>query len=66
MPVRRLHVPYLEGARQYWAEAEAGGFFKDFNEDSTFSQATLLAIIEPYANGGGTQAEASNATSDST
>jgi hypothetical protein len=66
MLVRRLHVPYLEEARQDWAEAEADGFFKDVNEASTFSQATLLAIIERYANGGSTPADDGNTTRGST
>lgn len=66
MLVRRLHVPHLEEARQYWADAEADGFFKEINEESTFSQATLLAIIERYANGGSTRADVGNASSGPT
>lgn len=49
MLVRRLHVPYFEEARQYWAHAEADGLLKDIAEASVFSQATLAVIIGRYA-----------------
>lgn len=66
MLVRRLHIPHLEEARQYWAEAVADGFFTEISEDAIFSQATLLALIERYAGGGSTRADDGKATSAST
>lgn len=45
---RRLHVPYYEEARQYWARAEADGFFGDRNEVSIYLPSTLKELIEQY------------------
>jgi hypothetical protein len=46
--LRRLHIPSYEEARQYWDEAEAGGFFGGANEYWPFLQSTLLDIIDRY------------------
>ncbi|MGZ3639067.1 MAG: hypothetical protein ACXVCX_14655 [Ktedonobacterales bacterium] len=49
--VRRLHIPHYEGARQYWADAEADGFFNCPARHAPYSQATLLDILNRYGHG---------------
>lgn len=49
--VRRLHVPHYEEARQYWADAEADGFFAGPAKHAPYSQATLLGILSRYGHG---------------
>jgi hypothetical protein len=50
--VRRLHVPHYEEARQYWADAEADGFFSGPAKHAPYSQVTLLSILSQYGHGG--------------
>lgn len=49
--VRRLHIPHYEEARQYWADAEADGFFAGPARHAPYSQATLLDILSRYGHG---------------
>jgi hypothetical protein len=46
--VRRLHIPYYEEARTFFATARSDGWFSDQNEGSIFLPSTCLAIIERY------------------
>jgi hypothetical protein len=46
---RRLHIPYYEEARLYFAAAREDGHFLDSNEVAVFLPATCLAIIKRYA-----------------
>jgi hypothetical protein len=50
--VRRLHIPHYEEARQYWADAEADGYFDGPAKHAPYSQATLLDILRRYGHGG--------------
>jgi len=45
---RRLHVPYYEEARRYFARARAGGYSDDDNEIRPFLESSLLDIIQEY------------------
>ena len=46
--VRRLHLPYYEEARRYWALAKEDGFFDEANEVWIYSPETLKKIIDKY------------------
>jgi hypothetical protein len=46
--IRRLHVPYYEEARQYWAQAEEDGFFDGSNEVWPYLPSTCLRLIGEY------------------
>lgn len=50
--VRRLHVPHYEEARQYWADADADGYFTGLAERALYSQPTLLHILSKYGHSG--------------
>ncbi len=49
--VRRLQVPYYEEARQYWADAEADGYFTGTGKHAPYSHATLQDILTRYGHG---------------
>jgi hypothetical protein len=46
--IRRLHIPYYEEARQYFAAARDDEYFRDQNEVSVFLPETCRRIIERY------------------
>lgn len=49
--MRRLHLPYYEEARLYWAEALSDGFFDGANEVWIYLPDTLKDLIERYSDG---------------
>jgi hypothetical protein len=46
--VRRLHIPYYEEARRYFADAVEDGYFGDNNEVAIHLPTTCEAIIARY------------------
>jgi len=48
---RRLHLPFYEEARKYWADAEESGFFSDANEIFIYLPSTLKKMIERFGGG---------------
>lgn len=45
---RRLHLPFYEKARLYWATAQANGYFEGANEDWLYRPEILKQLIETY------------------
>ncbi len=46
--IRRLHIPFYEEARRYFAEAQGDGFFDGANEVYVHLPSTCEALIERY------------------
>lgn len=46
--VRRLHIPYYEGARLSWERAQSDGYFAGANEYWPYTQEALHGIIGRY------------------
>jgi hypothetical protein len=44
----RLHVPYYEEARRYFAEARADGHLDGVNEVALYMEDTLKSIVDKY------------------
>lgn len=49
--VRSLHIPHYEETRQYYADAEAEGFFDGPARHAPYSHATLLDILNQDGHG---------------